>query len=79
MNPRIPSNTAFRAALWAVLLIAGAVYLPSLNGLLLWDDYFLVGGSAIGGGKSLIKCFTSPFLSYYYRPMVSASRSLPCA
>ncbi len=73
MNPRIPSNTAFRAALWAVLLIAGAVYLPSLNGLLLWDDYFLVGGSAIGGGKSLIKCFTSPFLSYYYRPMVSAS------
>jgi protein O-mannosyl-transferase len=63
----------WRAGLFTVLAASVLIYLPSLGGSLIWDDHVLVGGQAIGGGKSLTACFTKPFLGYYYRPMVSAS------
>lgn len=55
-------------------LIAGAVaYFPSLHGMAIWDDHQLLSGAGIGGGKSVISCFTHPFLHHYFRPIVSLS------
>ncbi len=63
----------FSMAVAAVVALSIFAYAGSLTGLKIWDDYFLIGGSAIGGGRSLAKCFTEPFLGFYYRPVVSAS------
>lgn len=57
----------------AIALLAIAIYMPSLSGMAIWDDHALLSGQAIGGGKSLIDCFTHPFLGNYYRPLTSAS------
>ncbi len=62
-----------RAAALLILILAGILYVPSMQGLLVWDDHLLVSGQAIGGGRRFTDCFMEPFLSYYYRPMVSAS------
>lgn len=67
-----------RSALWRagcalVLALSGLLYAHTLTGMLIWDDHVLVGGEGIGGGKTLIRCFTQPFLEHYYRPLVSAS------
>src|SRR5205085_616472 len=48
-------------------------YAQTLRGMMIWDDHFLVDGSGIGSAKSLVQCFTRPFLEYYYRPLVSVS------
>lgn len=61
------------AAVVAIAVISAGVYASSLQGLLIWDDHVLVGGSGIGGGRSFVSCFTHPFLQYYYRPLVSAT------
>jgi tetratricopeptide (TPR) repeat protein len=63
--------TRWRLGFLAVCLIACLVYLPALSGLPIWEDNILLNGSAIGGGQSWVRCFTQPFLSNYYRPLVS--------
>src|SRR5690349_12147225 len=65
--------TRERLAYLAVLVLAGAVYTPALSGTLIWDDAMLVGGQGIGGGQSLARCFTAPFLNLYFRPLVGMS------
>lgn len=40
---------------------------------MVWDDWMLTDGSAIGGGQSLVRCFTQPFLWHFFRPLVSVS------
>ncbi len=57
----------------AILLVAGLVYAGSLQGLAVWDDHALLGGSGIGGARSLLDCFRTAFLAHYYRPLTSAS------
>jgi tetratricopeptide (TPR) repeat protein len=54
-----------------VVALSILVYAASWGGGLVWDDHFLLDGSAIGGGKSLWNCFTVPFLAHYFRPIVS--------
>jgi len=65
--------TGWRIAYLLTLILSGVMYLPSMSGLLIWDDHALVSGSGIGGGKSLAACFTQPFLLHYFRPLVSVS------
>ncbi len=67
------SNKLFRWALACIGLLALLIYLPSLNGMKIWDDYSLIGGQGIGGGDSLLHCFTHPFLKDYFRPLISLS------
>lgn len=57
----------------AIVALAVALYLPSLGQMAIWDDHMILSGSAIGGGKSLLACFTRPFLGGYFRPLVSVS------
>lgn len=60
--------------LGSVLLLSALIFSPSLRGRPVWDDHYLyVGQQGIGGGKSLLACFTHPFLSFYFRPLVSVS------
>ena len=61
----------WRIACTMAILIAGLVYVGSWTGGLVWDDHYLIDGSAIGGGKSLVNCITTPFLNHYFRPLVS--------
>lgn len=61
------------AACATVAAFAIALYAPSVRGRLVWDDLALVGGDAIGGGDSLLHCFTRPFFYNYYRPLVSVA------
>jgi tetratricopeptide (TPR) repeat protein len=56
-----------------VLLVAGIVYIPALFGSPVWDDRLLMSGAGIGGGDSLLHCFTRPFLFGYFRPLVSVT------
>jgi len=65
--------TAWRLVCLSILAISGAVYLPAMSGLAIWDDHALIGGPGIGGGKSLSACFTEPFLLHYFRPLVSVT------
>jgi hypothetical protein len=65
--------TRWRLACLAIVVVSGLLYLPVLSGLAIWDDHSLIAGSGIGGGKSLIDCFTEPFLKHYFRPLVSIS------
>ncbi|HSV74768.1 MAG TPA: hypothetical protein VLH79_13500 [Chthonomonadales bacterium] len=65
--------TTWRACFVLTLALAAAVYGPSLDGGLVWDDPALVSGEAIGGGKRLRDCFTEPFFGVYFRPLVSVS------
>ena len=57
----------------AVLLVAAIVYIPAIFGSPVWDDKDLLTGQGIGGGDSLLHCFTRPFLTVYFRPLVSAT------
>lgn len=68
------STRAFGVAAGAAstALISLVVYVGSIRGGYVWDDWGLMDGSAIGGG-SLKGCFTGAFLSHYYRPLVSLS------
>ncbi|MGC8666639.1 MAG: tetratricopeptide repeat protein [Chthonomonadales bacterium] len=61
------------AAVIAIIVIAAGVYSSALQGMMIWDDHVLVGGSGIGGGHSFASCFTQPFLEHYYRPLVSVT------
>lgn len=65
--------TGWRAAYLVTIILSALVYLPAMSGLLIWDDHALIGGYGIGGGKSLGACFSEPFLSHYFRPLVSVS------
>ena len=65
--------TGWRAACLFTLTISGAMYLPAMSGLPIWDDHALISGSGIGGGKSVAACFSEPFLLHYFRPLVSVS------
>lgn len=65
--------TAWRLACLTIVIISILVYLPAMPGLLVWDDKMLVGGTGIGGGDSLLHCFTKPFLGHYFRPFISVS------
>lgn len=68
-----PFFTRWRLACLFTLLLSAIFYLPALSGLPISDDGVLLNGSGIGGGDSLLHCFTRPFLAEYYRPLVSAS------
>lgn len=65
-----------RLAFLGVLLLGFLIYIPCLKGLPVWDDKPILQGAAIGGGTSLLDCFTHPFLFHYYRPFTSASYCL---
>ncbi len=65
------STGRWRIACVFVLAAAILIYAGSWTGALVWDDHYLVDGSAIGGGKSLLSCFTTPFLNHYFRPLIS--------
>jgi tetratricopeptide (TPR) repeat protein len=59
--------------LGAIVVLSAAllIYLPSLTGLFVWDDAYLVFRKA--AGRSFAQCFTQPFLYRYYRPLASLS------
>src|SRR5437016_4169144 len=63
----------WQVACLLILILSAIAYLPAMSGLFFWDDIALVDGGGIGGGDSLVHCFTRPFLHHYYRPMVSIS------
>ncbi len=65
--------TPYRLACTGILLLAAVIYFPCMCGTFIWDDKNIMSGAAIGGGKSLLSCFTSVFLESYYRPLMSAS------
>ena len=72
-NPTKPDPKASRAAetwhriaMYAILLLAAAIYLPSIDGLALWDDRGLIGAY-----RSFSQCINTPFLQHYFRPVVS--------
>ena len=70
--------TQTRGWLWPslllfVLLLSVICYLPAIPGMAVWDDHQLIGGAGIGGGDTLLHCFTEPFLHHYFRPLVSVS------
>src|SRR5690242_3940370 len=73
MNQRSRDETIYQRGRMAAVLLSLIAYLPSITGRFIWDDWALTDGSAIGGGHSLLRCFTRPFLNNYYRPIVSAS------
>jgi hypothetical protein len=67
-----------RLILWSIacaliVSLSGGVYAGSLGGEFVWDDHWIVTGQAIGGGDTLLHCFTQPFLFHYFRPFVSVS------
>jgi len=66
-----PFFNPWRLAFLFVLILATVVYLPSLNGVKIWDDDALLDGSGIGGGLTLSSVLTKPFLGAYFRPLVS--------
>ena len=72
IHPRSPKpfdtagNRWYRIAVYAILLLSAAVYLPSIDGLALWDDR-----SLIGAYRTLRQCIDTPFLQHYFRPLVS--------
>ena len=70
MRPRPDLAYLYLAA--AICACAAAVHAACLHGQLVWDDYILISGEAIGGGRSFWSCFTEPFMWHYYRPVVSA-------
>ena len=70
-NPLTGKHLAVLTAA-VVAAVSVSVYLGALRGGYVWDDRVLMDGSAIGGG-SVAGCFTSAFLSHYYRPLVSLS------
>lgn len=68
-----PFFNKWRLAFLVVLVLSVVAYLPSLQGLKVWDDNALLDGSGIGGGDSFSDALTKPFLSAYFRPLVSAT------
>lgn len=73
MTPSDWKSRLWRVGLIVTLAVSVVVYLPALTGRFIWDDRVIMDGQAIGGGRSFLACWTSPFLSNYYRPMVSTS------
>src|SRR5690349_1371738 len=72
-QPPIETSRVYLVLLFLILALSVLVYLPAVRGGIVWDDKWLIDGSAIGGGDSLPHCFTRPFLLNYYRPLVSAT------
>jgi protein O-mannosyl-transferase len=66
-------NFIWKVAAPAVVVLSAALYFGALFGSFVWDDYSLVNGEAIGGGKSFLACFTKPFMHNFFRPLVSVS------
>jgi hypothetical protein len=69
---RLRPDLAYLYLAAVICACAAAVHAACLHGQLVWDDYILISGEAIGGGRSLWSCFTEPFMWHYYRPLVSA-------
>lgn len=69
---RLRPDLAYLYLAAAICACAAAVHAACLHGQLVWDDYILISGEAIGGGRSFWSCFTEPFMWHYYRPLVSA-------
>jgi tetratricopeptide (TPR) repeat protein len=61
----------WRKGVWIVCILSILVFIHGLANQNVWDDHMLIGGSAIGGGDSLLFCFTKPFLDNFFRPLVS--------
>ena len=55
----------------ALFVIAYALFAPSLDGQMIWDDEGIMDGGFIGGG-TWIGAITRPFISYF-RPLTSLS------
>ena len=68
------SQKQYRLIQLFILFASVIVYFGSITGKYIWDDHFLMSGSAIGGGDSLLHCFTNTFLVNYYRPIRSEER-----
>jgi len=62
------TSLGYRLAVYAILLVSAAIYLPSVDGLALWDDRALIGAY-----RSLQQCFEAPFLQHYFRPVVAVT------
>ena len=69
--PVKPFFNQWRIGLFSVFALSVALYFPSLNGKLVWDDYPLVMGT-ISGTRDLLGAFTHPF-GNFFRPFTSAS------
>ncbi|MFM7322725.1 MAG: hypothetical protein ACKO5K_14560 [Armatimonadota bacterium] len=71
-TPRSRSKQSLRPWHWigfAILIVAAAVYVPSLGGAPIWEDRRLIGGSE----RTLADCFRNPFLGTYFRPLITAT------
>ncbi len=55
----------------AVVLLSMLLYTGAVTYQPIWDDHSLISGEGIGGGHSLLRSFTYPFLGHYFRPFVS--------
>jgi hypothetical protein len=64
--------TGWRLALFSILLVSVAFYLPTLTGGAVWDDFDLMSGNGFGG-NNLTSAFTHPFLGHYFRPLTAAT------
>lgn len=64
--------TSGRVVLVGVFALSFALYLRSMAGGPILDDYQHLSGSSFGGG-SLLGALTGPFLHDYYRPLTSLS------
>jgi protein O-mannosyl-transferase len=71
--PKPKSRGHLARASTAVLALSVLAFAGVLGGELVWDDRMLADGSAIGGGDSLLRCFTEPFLWHFFRPLVSVA------
>jgi len=64
--------TGWRIALIAIFAISVILYLPSMSGGAVWDDFDLISGAAFGK-NTFHSAFTHAFLGHYFRPLTSAS------
>ncbi len=69
---RLPRSWLRVWGLPLVLAVSALVYVYSISGGLVWDDFNLVGQFATGHGPRLQDCFTRPLLGYF-RPLVALS------
>src|SRR5437016_6837560 len=63
----------WQLAVVAVLMLAGAIYLPALTAGAAMDDWALIRGPGAGGAASALECFSHPFLDHYFRPLTALS------
>ena len=64
--------TWWRIGLIGVFAASVLLYLPSLMGGAIWDDFDLISGAAFGK-NTYYSAFNHAFLGHYFRPLTSAS------